>query len=131
MFLLSLHEALQDDPRTRDQLAEMLVEIGGFVLMATGGNGLIAAFDDRWLARFEGHPAIAACGAIHLDPNGAAADRLRHLFALNVATQLPRHQVGDAADARALHRPLRWRHATTPSPFADTGVTISTLPSRR
>lgn len=131
MFLLSLHEAHQDDPRARDQLAEMLVEVGGFVLMATGANGLIAAFDDHWLGRFERHPAVAACGAIHLDPNGAAADRLRHLFAHNVATQLPGRQGGNPSDAVALHRPLRWRHPGTPSPFADTGVTISTQPSRR
>lgn len=133
MFLLSLQEAFQDDAGARNELAEMLVRIGGFVLMATGSNGLIAAFDDQWVGLFERHPAVAGCGAVQFDPDGVAASRLRLLFAHNVAAQLPQFQAAPAPSEHAtpLHRSLDWHRRLPVSPFADTGITISTQPHRR
>lgn len=133
IFLVSLHAAAQDDDAVRDDIAEMLHGVGGFVLMAAGASALITAFDEQWLPMFKRHAAVEFCGALRLDPNGAAADKLRHLFAINVAAQLAgRTQVpAEAPPQGARHRPLVWHRPVQQSPGQFTGISISTQHSAR
>lgn len=133
IFLVSLHAAAQNDDAVRDEIAEMLHGIGGFVLMAAGASALITAFDERWLPLFKRHAAVEFCGALQLDPNGAAAGKLRMLFATNVAAQLAgRAQVPVAAPTQgARHRPLVWHRPVQQSPGQFTGISISTFNTPR
>ena len=129
IYILSLHAAQASDDAVREELADLLQHIGGFVLMAVGSNALIAAFDERWLSSFRQHAAVAFCGALQLDPNGAAADKLRHLFATNVAAQLASRVDAGAAAPRAgvvPHRPLVWHRPVQQPPGQFTGIRIST-----
>lgn len=110
-YLIHLHDALQQDDAARDELADLTIHTGGFVLMATDAGSLIAALDDRHLPAFRQHRAVAFCGAVRLDPNGAAATRLQQLFAANIAAQLahrlqPTSASADRAGPR--YRPLCW-----------------------
>ena len=133
IFLISLHAAAQDDDAVRDDIAETLLGIGGFVLMAAGAGALITAFDEQWLSLFKRHPAVAFCGALQLDPNGVAADKLRHLFAVNVAAQLA-SRVDVPAEVPApgpRHRPLVWHRPVFQPPGHSTGISISTQPHTR
>ena len=131
IFLISLHVAEQDNDAARDELAEMVHHIGGFILMAAGAGALITAFDEQWLPMFKRHPAVDSCGALTLDPRGAAAGKLRHLFAANVAAQLAgraglqkKHEAPPAQGPR--HRPLVWHRPALQQPDYATGISIST-----
>jgi hypothetical protein len=132
IFLVSLHAATQDDDGVREEIAELLHRVGGFVLMATGASALITAFDEQWLSLFKRHPAVEFCGALQLDPNGAAADKLRHLFAANVAAQLAsRADVPAEVPTGPRHRPLVWHRPVQQPPGHSTGISISTQPTAR
>lgn len=133
IFLLALREDAQNDDAVRDDIASLVHRIGGFVLMATGSGALITAFDEECLPLFRRHGAVEACGALTLDPNGAAASKLRHLFAVNVAAQLAArgdHDAGAPAPGAA-HRPLVWHRPALHQPDRATGIRISTQPVAR
>ncbi len=138
IFLISLRAAFHDDEAVREELAETVHRHGGFILMAAGTGGLIAAFDDQWAPFFQQHKAVETCGGISLDPNGRAADKLRRLFAANVAAQLASCEPTAAPDSPAQeapttprHRPLTWHRSVATHPADATGVSISfQLPSR-
>ena len=132
IFLISLHVAEQDNDAARDDLAETVHHVGGFILMAAGVGALITAFDEQWMPLFKRHPAVESCGALTLDPHGAAADKLRHLFAANVAAQLA-GRAGLQKECEAppaqgpRYRPLVWhRPALQYQPAYATGVSVST-----
>ena len=133
IFLISLHDSAQDDDAVRDELAETVHRVGGFVLMAAGASALITAFDEQWLPLFRRHRAVEFCGALRLDPRGAAADKLRHLFAANVAAQLASRAAPEteAPSAGPRHRPLVWHRPASHHPAHATGVSISTHPTAR
>ena len=133
IFLVALKAGAQDDVAVRDELAGLLHRLGGFVLMATGSGALIAAFDDQWQPFFLRHEAVESCGALSLDPQGAAAIKLRHLFAANVAAQLAARggpEAGAPAPGPA-HRPLVWHRPAQHRPDGATGIRISTQPVAR
>ena len=136
IFLISLSAAFQDDDTVREELAETIHRCGGFMLMAAGEAGLIAAFDDQWAPLFQKHKAVETCGGLSLDPNGRAANKLRQLFAANVAAQLANREPAAPAapqDTRSTprHRPLTWHRSTAPHPADATGVSISLQPHSR
>jgi hypothetical protein len=139
IFLIGLHEAVQHEDAVREELADMVSRIGGFILMAAGAGGLITAFDEQWQPLFKQHKAVETCGALSLDPNGAAANKLRHLFAANVAAQLAsRASAGSDALAEAdeppslpRHRPLVWHRPAPSHPLESSGVRISTHTNAR
>ena len=114
-YLVHLHDEHHDDDASRGDIAELIAGFGGFMLMATSAGSLIAAFDDQHLGRVKAHRAVAFCGGVNLDPKGRAADRLRALFARNVAAQLITRQAEPQAPSApppefpAGYRPLRWR----------------------
>lgn len=133
IFLISLHAAAQDDDAARDDLAETVHRVGGFVLMAAGAAALITAFDEKWVPLFKQHAAVESCGGLNLNPNGAAADKLRHLFAANVAAQLAA-RAGPETEVPAQgprHRPLVWHRPASPHPAHATGISVSTQPIAR
>ncbi len=129
IFLLSLEVELQEDDGVRDELADTIHRCGGFILMATGTGALIAAFDEQWASMFRRHPAVEHCGALSLDPHGRAADKLRQLFAANVAAQLACRDLAPAAvqapRITPRHRPLTWHRSPALHPADATGVSIS------
>ena len=133
IFLISLHAAAQDDDDARDELAEMLHGVGGFVLMAAGASALITALDEQWLPLFRRHRAVEFCGALQLDPNGVAADKLRRLFASNVAAQLASRadSPAEAPPQGVRHRPLVWHRPVQQPPGQSSGISISTQPTAR
>jgi hypothetical protein len=133
IFLVSLHSASSDDDAVREELAELIHRWGGFILMAAGSDALITAFDEQWLHLLKRHDAVAFCGALSLDPNGAAADKLRRLFAANVAAQLVDrgNPASEAPAAGPRHRPLVWHRPALHHPANATGVRISTQPIPR
>jgi hypothetical protein len=114
-YLVHLHDEHQDDDASRDDVAELIARLGGFMLMATSAGSLIAAFDERHLGQVKAHRSVAFCGGVSLDPRGRAADRLSALFARNVAAQLvtrqaePRSPAGPQPEFPPGYRPLRWR----------------------
>lgn len=145
IFLISLRAAFQNDDAVREELAEAIHRSGGFILMAAGDAGLVAAFDDRRAGFFQQHRAVETCGGLNLNPHGRAADKLRQLFAANVAAQLasrtpaapapaepvepavPAEPASAAPDTRSSprHRPLTWHRPVAPHPADATGVSIS------
>lgn len=128
MYLLSLRPDLRDGAGVRDDIADLLVRVGGFVLMATGADALVIACDERCEPLFKQHAGVAFCGAVQLDPRGAAARKLQHLFATNVAAQLAHRceSAPDAAGSGARPRPFRWHQPLAPRAEAASGITIST-----
>lgn len=130
IYLVHLSQDHQRDDQASAALADLTSQVGGFVLMATNAGSLILAFDEQWLPLFRQHRAVEFCGAVRVDPSGAAAERLRNLFASNVAKQLAGRSLAtdaayaaDATDAAgatgaagaagatgaaARHRPLQW-----------------------
>ena len=133
IFLIGLRAAAHDDDAARDELAETVHRVGGFVLMAAGAGALITAFDEQWAPLFRQHPAVESCGALTLDPHGAAATKLRNLFAVNVAAQLA-DRAGPEAEVPApgpRHRPLVWHRPALHQPAYATGISISTQPTAR
>lgn len=132
IYLVSLHAAHCDSDAVRDDLAQLIHGVGGFVLMAAGSEALIAAVDERYRPLLERHEAVAFCGGLSLNPNGAAADKLRRLFAVNVAAQLgARCGAADASSPTAQaagprHRPLVWHRPAHQHPARATGVSITT-----
>lgn len=115
----------------RDDLAQLIHGIGGFVLMAAGSEALIAAFDEQYMPFLVRHEAVAFCGGLSLNPKGAAADKLRHLFAANVAAQLSARDAAPdesspSAQAGPRHRPLVWHRPVPFHPAKATGVSITT-----
>lgn len=132
IYLISLLAARSQDDEVRDELAELIHHAGGFILMAAGADALVTAFDEQWLGAVRRHHAVAFCGAISLDPNGAAANKLRHLFAANVAAQLVERQAAATPEpAGPRHRPLVWHRPVFQSPANATGVSITTHPLAR
>ena len=133
IFLIALKAEVPDEDAVRDELASLLHRLGGFVLMATGSGALIAAFDDQWQPLFLRHPDVESCGALSLYPQGAAATKLRHLFAANVAAQLAARgglEAGAPAPGPA-YRPLVWHRPAQNRPDGATGIRISTQPVAR
>ncbi len=114
-YLVHLHDEHQDDDASRGDVAELIVRLGGFMLMATSAGSLIAAFDEQHLGHVKAHRAVAFCGGVHVNPKGQAADRLRALFARSVARQLitrqadPQPLAGPSPEFPPGYRPLRWR----------------------
>ena len=114
MYLINLQADCAGDDDVRAGVAEEVARIGGFVLMATSTGALIAAFDECHVPRFQALPAVDFCGGITLDPNGAAADKIRNFFAANVARQLQGRCAPDADAPQASpmfppgYRPLPW-----------------------
>lgn len=133
IYLMALHPDVEDDGAAREELAGLLHRIGGFVLMATGSGALIAAFDEQWQPLFQRHAAVATCGALTLDPHGAAAGKLRHLFAANVAAQLAARGGPEARapGQGASHRPLVWHRPAQHRPDSASGIRITTQPVTR
>lgn len=141
IFLISLRAAFHNDEAVREELAETVHRYGGFILMAVGAGGLVAAFDDQWAPSFQQHKAVETCGGISLNPHGRAADKLRRLFAANVAAQLasceptaaPVPSVAPAQDnpTTPRHRPLTWHRSVATHPADATGVSISLQPPSR
>lgn len=132
IFLVSLYASHCDSDAVRDDLADVIHGVGGFVLMAAGSEALITAFDQQYLPVLERHEAVAFCGGLSLNPYGTAADKLRRLFAANVAAQLNARDVaGDefspsAQAAGPRHRPLVWHRPMPSHPARATGVSITT-----
>lgn len=135
IFLISLRATFQDDDTVREELAETVLGYGGFILMAVGAGGLIAAFDDQWAPFFQQHKAVETCGGLSLDPNGRAADKLRQLFAANVAAQLANCEPTDPSvqdtHTTPRHRPLTWHRPTATHAADASGVSISLQPRLR
>ena len=133
IFLLALCEDAQDDDAVREDLASLVHRVGGFVLMATGSGALITAFDEQWAPVFRQHAGVQACGALTLDPQGAAASKLRQLFAVNVAAQLAARadHEAEAPTTGPTHRPLVWHRPVLSPPDRATGIRISTQPVTR
>jgi len=133
IFLVSLQTSHCDNDAVREDIAEMVHGVGGFVLMAAGSEALITAFDEQWVPLFRRHEAVAFCGGLSLDPRGAAASKLRHLFAANVAAQLATREPppSSAQAAGPRHRPLVWHRPAFHDPASATGVSITTQPLRR
>jgi hypothetical protein len=133
IFLVSLLPTHCDDDAVREDLAEVIHGVGGFILMAAGSEAVIAAFDEQWLPLLKRHPAVASCGGLSLDPNGAAAEKLRRLFAFNVAAQLSARQADGATPtpvakaAGQRYRTLVWHQPAFHHPASTTGVSITTL----
>jgi hypothetical protein len=132
IFLVSLHASHCDSDAVRDDLADVIHGVGGFVLMAAGSEALITAFDEQYLPVLEQHDAVAFCGGLSLNPNGAAADKLRRLFAANVAAQLNACDVADdesspsGQPAGPRHRPLVWHRPAPYNPARATDVSVTT-----
>lgn len=131
IFLIHLHDAARDDTAAREEIAEWVHRIGGFMLMAAGEQALIAAFDEQWVGAVKAHAAVQFCGGLHLDPNGAAANKLRGLFAQNVALQLRDRSDDEAPGSGPRHRPLVWHRPAVDSPTHADGIRISTTTSTR
>lgn len=117
MYLINLRAECAGNDDIRASLAGDIAGIGGFVLMATNTGALIAAFDECHLRRFQALPAVDFCGGITLDPNGAAANKIRQFFATNVARQLQGRCAPEAPGTAAPqaapvfppgYRPLPW-----------------------
>jgi hypothetical protein len=133
IFLISLRPTHCDDDAAREELAERVHRAGGFILMAAGAEALIAALDEAWLPLIKQHEAVAFCGGLQLDPQGAAAEKLRRLFAANVAAQLQARRADSAPltpptaqAAGPRHRPLAWHRPVQQHPANATGVSITT-----
>ncbi|MBR0656485.1 hypothetical protein [Plastoroseomonas arctica] len=130
IYLIHLRTSFQQDEDARGALADLTLQVGGFVLMATNAGSLIAAFDEQWVGFFRQHRAVEFCGAVNVDPSGAAASKLRDLFAANVAAQLAGRPAANAGatgrDGAARHRPLRWHRPSEPPAMNDSGISIST-----
>ncbi len=113
-YLIQLKTDREGDAGAREALADAIAGIGGFILMATGAGMIIPAFDDSNKARISGDPAVALCSGVTLNPRGAAAEKLKHLFARNVAAQLatrgaPAAQTAQEPSFPPGYRPLRWQ----------------------
>jgi hypothetical protein len=130
IYLVQLRDEACDDA-AREDIAELIHRIGGFILMATGSQALIAAFDEQWLGALNRHKAVALCGGLHLDPNGAAAAKLRRLFAANVAAQLATRSPSEAPGSGPRHRALVWHQPALSPPTHADGIRISTTTSTR
>ncbi len=83
------------DVDTIKQVALQLRGITGFVLLATRQGGIIVAFDDSQVERVKSWWNVDFVGGVTLDPQGQGAERLREVFARNLALQLPRGTLGD------------------------------------
>lgn len=121
-YLVHLHDNAHDDESARESVAELIHSIGGFILMATNAGSLIAAFDEKFVGRFCTHRAVAFASGVSLNPNGKAGEKLRALFAHNIAAQLAARGIDPSGGAAAAapapapaeslppgYRPLRWR----------------------
>lgn len=113
-YLIQLKTQREGDADARDALADAIAGIGGFILMATSAGSIIAAFDDASKARISADPAVALCSGVTLNPRGAAAEKLKHLFARNVAAQLatrgaPAPRAAEEPSFPPGYRPLRWQ----------------------
>ena len=112
VYLVHLQDDHQHD-EARSAVADLTNQVGGFVLMATSAGSIIAAFDERWVPAFKQHRAVAFCGAVNVNPQGAAAAKLQEMFAANVAAQLASREPAPAAGV-ARYRPLRWHIPADP-----------------
>lgn len=103
----------REDDAVRARLAEVIANLGGFILMATDYGSLIVAFDDQYVSAVRAHPLVDFVGGVTLDPQGPAADKLQRLFAQNIALQMAgRSQEASAASPYPPgYKPLRWSRA--------------------
>jgi len=117
-----LHDNSHDDESARESVAELIHSCGGFILMATNAGSLIAAFDEQFVGHLAAHRAVAFTSGVSLNPNGKAGEKLRALFAHNVAVQLAARDIDPSGGVVAAtpasvsaeslppgYRPLRWR----------------------
>ena len=108
-YLVQPHSQAQGDDEARMEIAELINSVGGFILMTTSTGSLIAAFDEQFVSLIQAHRAVDFCGGVTLDLKGAAAERLRLMFARNVAAQIgQRSEAGASPGYPAGYRPLRW-----------------------
>ena len=126
MYIIQMKN--EESESDRVAIAEYIAGIQGFILMATSAGSLIAAFDDRFADAVKAHPAVEFAGGVSFNPDGPLVERLKQLFAQNVASQLVERgaqvSVEDASrDAKAPegnpsqdgfppgYRPLRWHRS--------------------
>lgn len=108
-YLVQPHPHALSDDDARMEVAELINRVGGFILMTTDSGSLIAAFDEQFVSLIKAHRAVEFCGGVTLDLKGAAAERLRLMFARNVAAQLGKQVGADGSpEYPAGYRPLRW-----------------------
>jgi len=119
MYIVQMKNGESD--ADREAVAAHIAGAQGFILMATSADSLIGAFDEQCADGLRAHPAVEFVGGVSFNPSGPLVERLQHLFARNVAsqlvergTQIPGPDVqapgGDATqpDFPPGYRPLRW-----------------------
>lgn len=60
-YLVDLADAARDNAERRSEVARLIMDHGGAVLMATGGGSLIVSFDEAHLAAITASPLVARC----------------------------------------------------------------------
>lgn len=116
-YLVHLRDHAHDDDSARESVAELIHRVGGFILMATNAGSLIAAYDEQYAGLLSGHRSVAFTSGVSLNLQGEAAEKLRAMFAHNIAAQLAARGGEAAPTAPSLppnslpagYRPLRWR----------------------
>lgn len=117
MYLV--HPKHNEDDQARESIGELVANLQGFILMATSYGSLIIALDERYADTVRAHPQVEFVGGVTFNPDGPAAERLKRLFAQNVAAQLAsRGMAGPGAGRPGRqpqpeafppgYRPLRW-----------------------
>lgn len=85
MYMVAFNGDFSQD--TSRSVQHTIRKYNGFTLMVMR-TGIIAAFDDGLVPAIQSHPAVKMVGGVTLNPNGYAADRLKHIFAQNLSKQL-------------------------------------------
>ncbi len=86
MFLL--RPAIADDAGCLDQISEVVVALGGVVLMATGGGGIVVGMPPGCKDALTGAPPIGFVGGVSFAEDAPGLAALRQKFAMNAASQL-------------------------------------------
>ena len=110
-----------EDDDAREQIATLIAQHQGFILMATSYGSLIAAFDDSLLETVKAFRLVEFASGVTLNPNAPGAAALQQMFVQNMAAQLVErggslagpHQP-DRSDPAAGrfppgYRPLQWQ----------------------
>ena len=120
MYIVQIKDGESDSDR--EAVAAHIAGVQGFILMATSADSLIVACDERFADGLRAHPAVDFVGGVSFNPSGPLVERLQHLFAQNVASQLvergtqvpgpgaqaPGESAQKQADFPPGYRPLRW-----------------------
>jgi hypothetical protein len=106
MYLVQPKES---NEAVREEIAEHIAYIQGFILMATSYGSLIVAFDEQYLDAIKRNRLVEFVGGVTFNPDGPAAAQLQQLFAQNVALQLQARQSEATGSAFPPgYRPLNW-----------------------